>query len=96
MSINNKRPISFIKSVEKIIGKLEKKKIAILGLSFKPETDDLRDSPSIEVVNYLIKLEAKVFSWDPIVKRSNLPKGIQNKVTHSSDLELVCKKKIVC
>lgn len=93
ISINNMRPTNFIKNVEKIVGKLKNKKIAIIGLSFKPDTDDLRDSPSIQIIQYLIKLKAEIFSWDPIVKHSDLPETIQKKVRHSFDLESVCKKK---
>lgn len=93
IGINKNRPINFIKNIEKTIGKLEKKKIAIIGLSFKPDTDDLRDSPSIQILEYLIKLKAEIFTWDPIVKKSDLPVNIQQKVKHSSKLKAVCKNK---
>ena len=93
IGINKNRPTNFIKNIEKIVGKLENKKIAIIGLSFKPETDDLRDSPSIQILEYLIKLKAEIFTWDPIVKKSDLPKNIQEKVKHSSKLKVVCKNK---
>ena len=93
ISINKMRPTNFIKNVGKIIGKLENKKIVIIGLSFKPETDDLRDSPSIQILQYLIKLKAKIFTWDPIVKHSDLPTSMHEKVTHSLELESICKEK---
>lgn len=44
----------------------EGKTIAILGLSFKPNTDDMRDSPSIVIVNKLLEYGAKVNAFDPV------------------------------
>ncbi|MDP2649877.1 MAG: UDP-glucose/GDP-mannose dehydrogenase family protein [bacterium] len=47
-------------------GNLEGKKIGILGLSFKPDTDDMRDAPSIVVINNLQKGKAIIKAYDPI------------------------------
>jgi UDPglucose 6-dehydrogenase len=55
--------------VEKIYGKLgsvKGKTIAVLGLSFKPETDDLRDAPSIDIIKGLQKGGAKIRAYDPV------------------------------
>lgn len=69
--------------VEKIIrhfnGDLTKKKIAILGLSFKPDTDDLREAPSIRIIHELIGKGAKVTAFDPVAMdkaRDLLPKSV--------------------
>ncbi|WP_040204234.1 UDP-glucose dehydrogenase family protein [Neobacillus jeddahensis] len=54
--------------VEKIVDRMnrvEGKTIAILGLSFKPETDDMRDAPSIDIINGLVKNGAKIKAYDP-------------------------------
>lgn len=54
--------------VEKIVERMsgvEGKTIAILGLSFKPETDDMRDAPSIDIINGLVKQGAKIRAYDP-------------------------------
>ena len=56
------------KMVEKIIDKMEGvegKHIAILGLSFKPDTDDMRDAPSIDIIRGLVKLGAKIHAYCP-------------------------------
>jgi len=45
---------------------LKKKKIAVLGLSFKPNTDDMREAPSIFIINELIKHGAKIVAFDPV------------------------------
>ncbi len=56
--------------VEKIVrhfgGNLKKKRIAILGLSFKPDTDDMREAPSITIIRELIKRGASIVAYDPI------------------------------
>jgi UDPglucose 6-dehydrogenase len=55
--------------VEKItakLGDLQGKKIAILGLSFKPNTDDMREAPSIAICNHLAALGAQLSVFDPI------------------------------
>lgn len=47
-------------------GNLKNKTIAVLGLSFKPDTDDMRDAPSIVIINALQKDGAKIKAFDPI------------------------------
>ncbi|TDA41999.1 MAG: hypothetical protein DSO07_01630 [Thermoproteota archaeon] len=49
----------------KLTRELKGKKVAVLGLSFKPNTDDMRDAVSIRVVEELLKLDAKVAVYDP-------------------------------
>ncbi|OGG12173.1 UDP-glucose 6-dehydrogenase [Candidatus Gottesmanbacteria bacterium RBG_13_45_10] len=60
-------------------GKLEKKTIAILGLSFKPDTDDMREAPSIHIIGELMKKGASISAYDPVAMENGkkvLPKGI--------------------
>ena len=46
-------------------GKVGGKRIAILGLAFKPETDDMRDSPSLDIIPPLLAAGAEVVAYDP-------------------------------
>lgn len=46
-------------------GKIKDMQIAILGLAFKPETDDMRESPSLDIIPILIEYEAKIKAYDP-------------------------------
>ena len=78
--INLKQRERFIKKiVYHFKGKIKNKKIAIWGLSFKPNTDDMRDAPSLTIINKLVKLGANVFVYDPVAieaAKQNLPTKI--------------------
>ncbi|MDD3646981.1 MAG: UDP-glucose/GDP-mannose dehydrogenase family protein [Candidatus Dojkabacteria bacterium] len=66
VDLNNSQVLYVIRKVHKILGAdLEGKKISVLGLSFKPGTSDVRISPSIRLVNNLIRKGAKVTVYDP-------------------------------
>ena len=57
---------SLIKKLNYILGdRIREMSIAVLGLSFKPETDDMRESPSIDIINGLLNLNANIFAYDP-------------------------------
>lgn len=66
VDINNQQPSRFIDNVTKVMGSLQGKTVAVLGLAFKPNTDDLRDGKSLEIVAYLRKAGANVKAYDPI------------------------------
>ena len=63
---NERQREAMIPKIEKLVGDLNGKTIGILGLSFKPETDDMRESPAIDIINELIKRGAKVKAYDPV------------------------------
>ena len=68
LDINAERPNKMILLAESILETLENKKISILGLTFKPETDDLRSSPALDAIKILLEKNAKVFAFDTIFK----------------------------
>jgi len=66
VSSNEKQKERMVQKLEKLFeGELKDKRIGILGLAFKAETDDMRESPSIVVIHELLKRGAKVVAHDP-------------------------------
>lgn len=63
---NDRQRDAMIPKIEKLVGSLDGKKIGLLGLSFKPETDDMRESPAIEIVGEMIRRGASVKAYDPV------------------------------
>src|SRR3989441_3197721 len=66
VGINAGRPAHFVSMIERALAPLDTRRIAILGLAFKPNTDDMREAKSIEVVTRLVELGATVCAYDPV------------------------------
>ncbi|MET4371937.1 UDP-glucose 6-dehydrogenase [Bradyrhizobium sp. LB12.1] len=78
LAVNEKRKRAMARKVSQALGgSLRGKTIAVLGLTFKPNTDDMRDAPSIPLVTGLIDMGAKVKAFDPVgmePAKSELPR----------------------
>lgn len=66
LSVNANRPALLVDRVEQEIGSPKNKRIAVLGLAFKPGTDDMRESPAIPVIRHLQDRGARVVAFDPV------------------------------
>lgn len=64
--VNNKQKQSLLPKIQKFVGNLQGKTVAVLGLAFKPKTDDIRDAPSMIIIQQLINNGAKIKVYDPI------------------------------
>ena len=64
--VNEIQPLKMIKLLESRLGKLDGKKIAVLGLAFKNDTDDIRESRSIPVIKTLLDKGAIISAYDPM------------------------------
>lgn len=63
---NERQRQAMIPKISKLVGDLEGKTIGVLGLSFKPETDDMRESPATDIIKALVSLGAHVKAYDPV------------------------------
>jgi len=66
IAVNEKQPLLMTEILIRKIGNLAGKKIAVLGLAFKNETDDIRESRAISVIAELLRLGAKISAYDPM------------------------------
>ena len=79
ININKTQPHRLILHLKKAVGNdLKGKKIAVLGLAFKANTDDIRESAAFPVIEELILEKAKVVCHDPMVYKDSIPKQLAN------------------
>ena len=64
-SANEEQAKVVVNHAKRLLGSLENKKIGILGLAFKPNTDDTREAPAKEIIKLLLNENAKLYAWDP-------------------------------
>ena len=80
---NERQRDAMIPKIESLVGDLKGKKIGVLGLSFKPETDDMRESPAIDIVHTMVERGATVRAFDPVAMDE--AKHFLNGVEYASD-----------
>lgn len=66
IAVNRKQREAMVPKIEKLAGGLRDKTVAVLGLAFKPETDDLREAPSVDIIRGLLERGTKVRAYDPV------------------------------
>lgn len=72
LKVNENRPFRLIKLLRQEIGRLNGKKVAILGITFKPGTNDSREAPSLRIIQALWRSGVKVNVHDPVLNRIDL------------------------
>ena len=76
IEVNELQKRRVVGKLEKHLGKLRGKTIALLGLAFKPNTDDLREAPSLVLASRLLAEGAEVQAWDPVADARRLLQGV--------------------
>jgi UDPglucose 6-dehydrogenase len=84
MEINYDQRKRFVTKLRDVLGGLRGKRVGILGLSFKPNTDDMRDAPSVEIANLLRYEGAELQAYDPVAME-NARRVLGNAVTYCDD-----------
>ena len=77
IEVNEQQKMKLVRKARKMVDSFEGLKIAVLGLTFKPGTDDMREAPSIPNIRFLVESGANVFAYDPV--------GIENAKCHFGD-----------
>ncbi|MDQ3821756.1 MAG: UDP-glucose/GDP-mannose dehydrogenase family protein [Actinomycetota bacterium] len=75
IEVNELQKRRVVQKLQKHLGALRGKTIALLGLTFKPNTDDLREAPSLVIASRLLAEGADVRGWDPVADASGILKG---------------------
>jgi UDP-N-acetyl-D-glucosamine dehydrogenase len=76
LKINNEMPLYFVDKAEEILVKILNKRILVIGLAYKPNISDLRESSSLSLISGLRKRGAKVFWHDDLVKEWNSEESV--------------------
>jgi UDPglucose 6-dehydrogenase len=83
IATNEEQPKRFIRKIERVLGGFEGKKVAVLGLAFKANTDDMRDAKSLDVIQALLAGGATVTAYDPIAMENT--KRIFPQITYAKN-----------
>lgn len=92
LRINEIQPTIMIKKLEELIGNVKDKKIAVLGIAFKADTDDIRESPAIKIIKELLEKGSVVYATDPqaIANTKKELKGIEGLKLVKNYREALC------
>ena len=85
IEVNNRQQSLPVLKAKELFGSLLGKKVTVLGLAFKPKTDDIREAASLQIINGLLNESAIVTAYDPIAI-TNAKKVFGNQITYTDDI----------
>lgn len=91
VEVNNNRPGLMFEKIKKTIGDIENKTITILGIAFKPETDDIREAPAIKIITMLLYNGAKIKAYDPEAMMNAKKAYTDASIEYCSDVYSACE-----
>lgn len=95
IDVNETQKLKLLKKSRRFFESFAGKKVAVLGLTFKPGTDDLRDGPALTNVPILLEDGANIFAWDPVGEK-NFRKVFPEGITYCEKIEDALKDADVC
>ncbi|PKP56275.1 MAG: UDP-glucose 6-dehydrogenase, partial [Candidatus Altiarchaeales archaeon HGW-Altiarchaeales-2] len=95
MELNERQKLWPVRKLKEISGDLKNKKLAILGLAFKRDSDDMRESPSISIINFLLKEKCRIQTYDPKATE-NAKKIFGNRINYCKNIDECLKDAEVC
>ena len=84
VSVNQRQRSIALEKLQHELKILKGKTVGLLGLTFKPDTDDMRDAPALTLIEELNRLGARVKAYDPIVSQSGLSHGLSNVIIETN------------
>ncbi|WP_243525213.1 UDP-glucose/GDP-mannose dehydrogenase family protein [Bacillus pseudomycoides] len=91
INVNNDQQASLVEKVKNVLGQMNGKRVAMLGLAFKPNTDDMREAASIVIARELVQLGTQVVAYDPIATE-NAKKLLPSEVEYVNSVEEAVEK----
>ncbi|HPQ08110.1 MAG TPA: UDP-glucose/GDP-mannose dehydrogenase family protein [Bacteroidia bacterium] len=85
MQVNQIQKSVLVQKLKKFFGSLEGKKIAVWGLAFKPDTDDVREAPAIDIIKNLLSEKAIVSAYDPEAMNNFKKIFDESKINYAKD-----------
>ncbi|MBN2517368.1 MAG: UDP-glucose/GDP-mannose dehydrogenase family protein [Candidatus Altiarchaeota archaeon] len=95
LEVNKRQAEHMVEALEGKIGDVKGKKIAVLGLAFKPGTDDVREAPSLKIVKRLVEKKAGVFAYDSVAKE-NFERVVGCNIAYARSMEECIKDADAC
>ena len=83
VNVNQRQRLIAVEKLQQELKILKGKVVGLLGLTFKPDTDDLRDAPALNLIEQLNRLGAKVKAYDPIISQTGMRHGLSGVIVET-------------
>ncbi|MDI6916171.1 MAG: UDP-glucose/GDP-mannose dehydrogenase family protein [Thermoplasmatales archaeon] len=96
LDMNETQPLQIIRMAESVLGNLKNKKITLLGLSFKPGTDDVRETRALSIAKTLLKKGTKIIAYDPKAMKNFKKLAGHRNIVYAKNAKAALRKVDAC